>query len=178
MPKTGWQVLERKEIIPGCGRTGNFGACCKRRQEGAAMRNVYRLLVVSLVCCAAYPPAFATEPCLPSPCTGTDGKVDTAKCARLAAWVATGTISRVIHHEQGDPLFKDFAEFSFTVKASEKGSIKVGREVRFQVGWCQNWLALPKNTSGTFRFFGLPLPTDVTLPNQYLYFESAPAHRK
>jgi hypothetical protein len=133
-------------------------------------------LIVAFIICTVYAPAFATEPCLPSPCTGTGGSVDTAKCSRLAEWVATGTITSVVHHKQGDPVFKDFAEFTFTVKASEKGAMVVGRQIRFQVGWCQNWLALPKNTSGIFRFFGLPLPADATLPNQYLFFEPVQTH--
>jgi hypothetical protein len=138
------------------------------------MRNVFGLLLFVVVFCAAPVPALATEACLPSPCAGTGGNVDTKKCANLAGWVATGTITRVVHHVEGDPLFKDFAEFTFTVTTSEKGTLKAGREIRFQVGWCQNWLGLPKNTSGTFRFFGQSLPADTSLPNQYLFFE--PVH--
>lgn len=142
------------------------------------MRNIYRLLFVILIACAVQRPALATEPCLPSPCAGTNYTVDVAKCRVLADWVATGTITSVVHHQQGDPVFKDFADFTLTVKGTEKGTIKVGRTIRFQVGWCQNWLALPRDTSGTFRFFGLPLPADSSLPNQYLYFERAQAHHQ
>jgi hypothetical protein len=135
------------------------------------MRNIFPMLFVILVAGAVLRPVFATEACLPSPCAGANNAVDVAKCRGLADWVATGTITGVVHHREGDPLFKDFADFMFTVKTSEKGSIKVGRAIRFQVGWCQNWLGLPKDTSGTFRFYGLPLPADSSLPNQYLYFE-------
>ena len=140
------------------------------------MRNFCRLLIVGLVIGAVHAPALATEPCLPSPCAAADYSVDTAKCSRLAEWIATGTITSVVHHKQGDPVFKDFAEFTFTVKTSEKGAMAVGRQLRFQVGWCQNWKALPKDTSGIFRFFGLPLPADATLPNQYLFFEPVQTH--
>jgi hypothetical protein len=140
------------------------------------MRNAYRILLISLIFCAAGAPLLATQPCMPSPCA-TAGKIDLGKCRNLADWVATGTISRVVHHEEGYPLFKDFAEFTFTVKKWEKGSGKVGSERRFKVGWCQNYLQLPRDTSGTFRFFGLPLPRDPSLPNQYLYFEPVQARR-
>jgi len=135
------------------------------------MRAVYLVVFAVLIACAVQLPAFATEPCLPSPCAGANYTVDVAKCRGLADWVATGTITRVVHHRQGDPVFKDFADFTLTVKTSEKGTIKVGQAIRFQVGWCQNWLGLPKDTNGTFRFYGLPLPADPSLPNQYLYFE-------
>jgi len=140
------------------------------------MRNIQWVLFVILAACAVQRPALATEPCLPSPCAGANNAVDVAKCRGLADWVATGTITGVVHHREGGPLFKDFADFLFTVKASEKGSIKVGRTIRFQVGWCQNWLGLPRDTSGTFRFYGLPLPADPSVPNQYLYFERVPAN--
>jgi len=141
------------------------------------MRNIHAVLFVILVGCIAQHPARATEPCLPSPCAGANNAVDVAKCRGLADWVAIGTITSVVHHKQGDPLFKDFADFTFTVKGSEKGTLKPGRTIRFQVGWCQNWLALPKDTGGTFRFYGLPFPTDSSLPNQYLYFERVPRPR-
>jgi len=141
------------------------------------MRSNHLVLFVILIACAVQRPALATEPCLPSPCAGANYAVDVAKCRGLADWVATGTITGVVHHPQGDPLFKDFADFTFTVKGSEKGTMKVGRTIRFQVGWCQNWLGLPKDTSGTFRFYGLALPADPSLPNQYLYFERIKANR-
>lgn len=139
------------------------------------MRKVFVSLVISLLACWAYAPAHATKACMPSPCAGANGSIDAGKCAQLAAWIATGAISGIVHHEEGDPLFKDFADFTFTVQATEKGGIGVGQKLKFQVGWCENWQTLPKDTSGLFRFYGLPLPTDATLPNQYLYFEQASA---
>jgi hypothetical protein len=105
------------------------------------------------------------------PCETTGGTVDRAKCQRLADWIATGTITNVVHHEQGYPLLKDFAEFTLTVQTWEKGGGKVGRELRFQVGWCENSQPLPKDTSGSFRVFGLALPKDPSVPNQYLNLE-------
>jgi len=139
------------------------------------MRNAFKILCATLVAGCLLQRAHATEPCLPSPCSGANQAIDTARCRGLADWVATGTITRVVHHVQGEPVFKDFADFTFTVHASEKGAMKPGREIRFQVGWCQNWLQLPKDTSGTFRFYGLPLPSDSGVPGQYLYFERAAA---
>jgi hypothetical protein len=140
----------------------------KRRNT---MRSILKVLSIVLVAGSTQRAAHATEPCMPSPCSGANYAIDVAKCRSLADWVATGTITRVVHHRQGEPVFKDFADFTFTVKASEKGTMKPGREIAFQVGWCQNWLQLPKETSGTFRFYGLPLPADAGVPNQYLYFE-------
>lgn len=105
------------------------------------------------------------------------GAIDLAKCQSLADWIATGTITGVVHHEQGYSLLKDFAELTFVVQAWEKGSGKVGQELRFQVGWCENMQPVPEDTSGTFRFYGLPLPKDSSLPNQYLYFEPVKVQR-
>lgn len=150
----------------------------KTAAKPGAMRNICLVLVVMMITCLAQPPALATEACLPSPCAGANNAVDVTKCRDRADWVATGTITRVVHHREGDPLFKDFADFTFIVRAAEKGSIKVGRTIRFQVGWCQNWLGLPKDTAGTFRFYGLPLPADSSVPNQYLYFERVLEHRQ
>jgi len=135
------------------------------------MRNPLRVILITLGVTALQPPGFATKPCLPSPCETKGGTIDVARCQILADWIATGTITSVVHHEQGYPLLKDFAEFTFTVQTSEKGASMVGREIRFQVGWCENSQPLPKDTSGTFRIFGLPLPKDASLPNQYLHFE-------
>jgi|SRR5664279_1352248 len=141
------------------------------------MRNSIRVTLIGWVGAALLPPAFATKPCLPSPCETRGGTIDVAKCQGLADWIATGTITNVVHHEQGDPLFKDFAEFTFTVQSLEKGTGLVGREIRFQVGWCENSQPLPKDTSGTFRIFGLPLPKDPSIPNQYFHFEPINAQR-
>ena len=116
-------------------------------------------------------PASATKPCPASPCDATGGGVDLAKCEALADWVATGTISGVAHHEQGSPLFKDFAEFTFTVASPEKGAVKAGQVFKFQVGWCENTRPLPKDTSGTFRVYGKPIPKDPSVAPEYLDFE-------
>ena len=141
-------------------------------------RCVYRVLLISLVFGALHAPVLATQPCLPSPCSTVGGTVDLAQCRKLAGWIATGTITRVVHHEEGYPVFKDFAEFTFTIKTWEKNAVKSRRELRFQVGWCNNTQPVPKDTSGTFRFFGLPLPKDPSLANQYLYFEPVQARRQ
>jgi hypothetical protein len=135
------------------------------------MHNTLGAILILLGVTALSLPAFATKPCLPSPCEAKGGAIDVAKCQALADWIATGTITGVVHHVQGDPLFKDFAEFTFTVQTLEKGTGMAGREIRFQVGWCENSQPLPKDTSGTFRMFGLPLPKDASVPKQYLRFE-------
>ena len=135
------------------------------------MRNATRVILFALGVVAPQSPAFATKPCLPSPCETRGGTFDAVKCQDVADWIATGTITSVVHHEQGDPLHKDFAEFTFTVQTQVKGTGMVGREIRFQVGWCENSQPLPKDVSGRFRIFGLPLPKDPSVPNQYLHFE-------
>jgi hypothetical protein len=116
-------------------------------------------------------PAFATTPCPPPPCRTGAGDIDVGQCRELAGWVATGKISDVVHHEEGFPLLKDFAEFTFRVDAWEKGNGKVGHALRFKVGWCDNWQTPPKDISGSFRFYGVALPQDPSTPNQFLYFE-------
>jgi hypothetical protein len=138
-------------------------------------RAAFGALFLALGFAALPPAAHATKPCLPPPCETGGGAIDVAKCREIAAWVATGTITGVVHHEQGSPLFKDFAEFTFTVRTQEKGAGLVGREIRFAVGWCENAQPLPKDTSGTFRMFGLALPADPSIPNQYLHFEPVAA---
>jgi hypothetical protein len=119
----------------------------------------------------AGPPA-AVKPCPPGPCEGPGGVCDRERCQGLADWIATGTISEVIHHPV-ERFKKDFAEFTFTVGQVEKGSVKPGQKLRFQVGWCSNDRGLPKETGGTFRFYGKNLPKDPADGNEYLDFEKA-----
>jgi len=135
-----------------------------------------RVLIIALPL-ALHAPALATKPCPPSPCATEGGAISIAKCRSIAAWVATGTISEVVHHEQGYPLLRDFAEFTFNVTAWEKGAAKQ-RALRFRVAWCENSQPLPRDTSGTFRFFGLPLPSDPSLPNLYIHFEPVQPQRQ
>jgi hypothetical protein len=119
-------------------------------------------------------PSLATKPCIPGPCEAPGGGTDLKRCQSVADWVAVGTITKVVRHEQGPPLNKDFAEFTFTVNTWEKGAGKPLQEIRFQVGWCENTRPLPRDTSGLFRFFGPALPADPSLPNHYLHFEPVP----
>jgi len=97
-----------------------------------------------------------TEPCPSSPCQEPSGALTRSRCNEAAEWIAVGDISEVVHHKQGPPLSKDFAEFTFTVKRWEKGTGKTGRKLRFHVGWCDNQQELPKDTSSPFRVFGAP----------------------
>jgi hypothetical protein len=147
-----------------------------RRTPNLAMRSLVArratpwLLLSAILLCAASPPSRATKPCLPSPCESPTGP-DFTKCREAAAWVALGSIDNIVHHEQGPPLLKDFAEFTFVIDAWEKGGEPDIRSIRFQVGWCENSQPLPATTSGKFRFYGLPAPSDPSVPRQYLYFE-------
>jgi hypothetical protein len=147
----------------------NLSTLLSPRKQGL-QRLVRQLLALVLAICLANC-AFATTPCPPPPCRNSAGDIDVDQCRALAGWVAIGKISDVAHHEEGFPLLKDFAEFTFTVDAWEKGTGKVGRALRFKVGWCDNWQTPPKDISGRFRFYGVALPTDSSTPNQFLYFE-------
>ncbi len=115
--------------------------------------------------------ACATKACLPSPCEGRTGGPDYEKCWNAAAWVAVGTVSDVVHHKQGDPLHKDFAEFTFNVQSWEKGAEPGTKKMRLQVGWCESPVPLPPNTDGPFRFYGPAAPADPTVRREYLYFQ-------
>jgi hypothetical protein len=126
--------------------------------------------VLFLSCLFVASSGFATKPCPGSPCESPHGTFDRARCESLADWVAAGSISEVVHHPAGPPMLKDFAEFTFTIRRVEKGDVKAGQILKFRVGWCQNAQTLPPDTSGEFRFFGLPLPKDPAYQNEYLYF--------
>ena len=91
---------------------------------------------------------LATKPCAPPPCDG----LDDAACAQQASWVAVGRITKVVRHPQPEPLFKDFAEFTFVPTRWEKGTGP--KELKFQVGWCHNMKQVPDPATGEFRFFG------------------------
>ena len=116
-------------------------------------------------------PSAATKPCPPDPCRSPSGSVDAGKCRELAAWVAVGEIVDVVHHEAGPPLQKDFAEFTLRISSWEKAADSRPVVLRFRVGWCDNAQEIPKDHAGKFRFYGLPLPLDPSLPHQYLAFE-------
>lgn len=88
-----------------------------------------------------------------------------------------GSISDVVDREQGPPLLKDFAEFTFVIDSWEKGAEPSVKQIRFQVGWCENPQPLPNSTSGAFRFYGLAAPADPSVPRQYLYFERVSSPR-
>ena len=143
--------------------------------SGPATLMPKRLLAAAAVAVALPLSALATKPCERSPCESESGGVDLAACARAADWIATGTITAVVHHGQGYPLLKDFADFTFVAQRWEKGAGAPGQRVRFRVGWCDNREPLPPDTSGTFRFYGEALPKDAASAPKYLHFERAPA---
>jgi len=138
-------------------------------------RRLAPLLAVGLL--LASRTGTATKPCPPSPCTP-KGVVDLAKCREISDWIATGTISKVVHHPADFPLLKDFAEFTFTVSKWEKGTGKSDQTIDFRVGWCDNSQTLPKETKGLFTCYGPTLPKDPALPNRYFYFEPVTDSKK
>ena len=93
----------------------------------------YRALAIAIAL-AASGYSNATKPCLPSPCEAAGVGFKAEKCNAAAAWIATGTISEVVRHPQGPPLSKDFAEFTFTISAWEKGQVPGVTSMRLQVG--------------------------------------------
>ncbi len=103
--------------------------------------------------------ALATKPCPARECEG-------RTCAMLADVVVEGRITQVVHHPNGEPLFKDFAEFTLVVDKVLKG--KAPSKYRFRVGWCTNARALPEDTTGAYTFYlRVPDAGEVT----YLDFE-------
>jgi hypothetical protein len=133
-----------------------------------------RLIVAAVVagwCVLPAPGVHATKPCPPAPCQDPSGKFDRPSCEALADWVAEGIITKVVHHREGPPLAKDFAEFTFRVHRWEKKASGAGAEVRFKVGWCVNEQELPADTSGIFRFFGKTTASPPAGGSVYLHFE-------
>ncbi len=117
-------------------------------------------------------PTFATKPCPQLPCF-LQSKLDKEKCVAAADWIATGTIALVAHNYIGEPLNKDFANFTFMVKTQQKGKSSIQKELLFTVGWCNNSKPLPKDTSGLFRFYGVTYKSidNKTNIHEYLHFE-------
>ena len=112
--------------------------------------------------------AFATKTCPPSPCTP-KGAFDAKACAAHADWVAVGRVANLHHNPQGDPFFKDFANFDFTATRYEKG-VGPTDAIHFEVGWCDNQIGPPDDT-GDYRIYGQTLPIDPAQPNRYLFLE-------
>jgi hypothetical protein len=123
-------------------------------------------------------PVEATKPCPPSPCRSPSGELVRPACEEAAIWVAVGVISRVVHHPQGPPLSKDFAEFTFTTERWEKGDGKAGQAFRFKVGWCDNQEP-PRGTSTgkpwRSRVFGAP--SSASGEPRYLFLELLDSNR-
>lgn len=88
---------------------------------------------------------LTTKPCPEAAC-------NRAACAPLADYIARGTITKVTRHPQGEPVFKDFAEFTLVVTKCEKGTCP--KEIKYRVGWCTNARTLPDETKGVFTFYG------------------------
>lgn len=117
------------------------------------------------------PVAQATKPCALSPCENSSGQFERARCEAQADWIAQGTIDDVLHHREGPPTGKDFAQFTFTPTRWEKKLESSRRIFHFTVGWCDNRQQLPRVTSGLFRVFGVASKTGASGSDHYLYLE-------
>lgn len=72
----------------------------------------------------------------------------------------------MVHDKKGEPLYKDFAIFKFTISKVKKGKVKVGESISFQVGWCVNTGVLPYDTTGEFIFYGRNSKSSI-----YIHFD-------
>jgi len=133
------------------------------------MRFARTLLLLVIAACSAQ--AYATKTCLPSPCAP-HGAFDAAACAEAADWVATGPLENVTHHREGEPFFKDFADFDFEPRGIVKGDVPA--RVHFQVGWCENIVEPPGDSGARVRVYGVTPPTDPGQPSRYLWIEPLP----
>jgi hypothetical protein len=140
--------------------------------ENSAMRShIVAAWVTLALGVAVTPAALATKPCPPSPCENGMGQFDRTRCEASADWIAQGTITKVVHHREGPPLAKDFADFTFRIERWEKKADGVGPEIRFKVGWCENRQELPPRTDGLFRVFGLFPSRASPHDPRYLFLE-------
>lgn len=116
--------------------------------------------------------AGATKPCPESECAPR-GSFEEAACAAAADWIVEGRIVNVVDHPSGDPVNKNFAEFTFEiqrwVKGRPEGAKSVPRQLRFRVGWCKNGRTLPAERNGRFRLWGKGSVTAAE--PEYLWFE-------
>lgn len=117
--------------------------------------------------------ALATKPCPPPPCWTPKSDFDAAVCEAKADWIATGHITKLIHHPTDRPLSKDMTEFTFVVDHWIKGGDKLPRVIPFHTGWCTNSETM-QTDSGTFRFWGKNKPDVVNAEWEFLHFEKIP----
>jgi hypothetical protein len=59
--------------------------------------------------------SLATPPCPPQPCLNAQFKLDHSACKAAADWIGIGRISDVVHDRVEEPLYRDFAKFTFKV---------------------------------------------------------------
>lgn len=112
--------------------------------------------------------SVATPPCPPQPCFNTQFKLDRSACTAAADWIGIGRIYDVVHDRVEEPLYVDFAKFTFKVSRWEKNPAGLKQDIELQVNWCNQ--PLPPSTEGLFRIFG----TEPNASNeaQYLFIES------
>jgi hypothetical protein len=115
---------------------------------------------------------FATKPCPTPKCYNENLNFNLEECRKIADWIAVGNITDVENSEQGYPLNKNFASFTLQVSRWEKGGGEKIAQIKFKVGWCDNWQELPTDTSGLFRFYGESISDDgQNDSNHYYYFQ-------
>ncbi len=129
---------------------------------------VLSIPLVLLILLFTFPLAsLATPPCPPSPCMNAQFQFDPTACKAAADWIGIGRISDVVHNRGEDPLYRDFAKFTFRVSRWEKNHAGLKQEIELQVNWCN--LPLPLSPEGLFRIYGAG-PSD-TGEVQYLFIE-------
>ena len=116
--------------------------------------------------------SLATPPCPPQPCLNDQFQLDRSACKAAADWIGIGRISDVVHDRVGEPLYRDFAKFTFKVSRWEKNPAGLKQDIELQVNWCNQ--PLPPSTEGLFRIFGTK--PNATNEAQYLFIE--PLHMK
>lgn len=127
------------------------------------------MVIVGLLLVAAT--SGATKPCPESVCYPRT-TFDKPACERAATWIAVGRIVKVVDHPMGEPLFKNFAEFTVEIDRWEKGKpASPPKRIAFRVGWCKNGRTLPedpKELKAPMRFYGAGSPTAAE--PEYLWF--------
>ncbi len=128
-------------------------------------------LILSLLFLIISSNSSATKPCPIPACSDSSNinSVDEKKCKKISNWIATGTIKVIKHNIEGDPLYRDFVEFTLQIDSWEKGQKADVKEIFLKVGWC-NSPPLPKELKGRFKFFGKDSP-DSKNPEYYHFIK-------
>ena len=80
-------------------------------------------------------------------------------------------MTKLTHHPAGDPLHKDFAEFTFVIDRWVKTGSQQPGQIPFRLGWCTNSEEMRGDGSGTFQFWGRNKPDAKDAEWEFLHFE-------